>query len=148
MTNVTNQKKGGEINIAVGNQRVAVIRHEIDIAEAVASGFTSGDLINVVTAPTDSFIEVLQVENATALSLGATPEVELGDGVDDDLFIAASTEVAVGGNHAIAVGNKLYTSEDTVSLKISGGTVTSGTIRLVLRMTDTSRREVGVAPKL
>lgn len=148
MANVTNQKIGGTDTISTGVTNISVIKHEIDIAAAVASGLATTELINILSVPADTYVEVLQVENVTALSLGTSPDVELGDTSDDDNFVASHSTLTAGSNHTIALTGKLYTSADTISAKITGGTVASGTIRYVFRLTDTSRNEVADSPGL
>lgn len=148
MTNVTNQKIGGVTAVGIGNTESRIVKHEIDIAAAVASGLATTELVNVIAVPADCYVEVLQVENATALSLGASPDVELGDTGDNDRFVATHSTLTAGSNHTIEAAGKgyLYTAADTISAKITGGTLASGKIRYVFRLTDTSPNVAAVAP--
>lgn len=150
MANVTNQKIGGTVNIGTGLTNIQVVKAEIDIAAAVADGLATTQLVQILSVPADTYVEVLQVENATALSLGTSPDVELGDTGDDDRFVATHSTLTAGSNHTIAAAGAgyLYTAADTISAKITGGTLASGTIRYVFRLTDCSRQQNAAAPTL
>lgn len=148
MANVTTLALGGTSNIGTGFGTSELYVHEIDIADAVAAGLATTEDVKVLNFPADCFFELLQVEVVTALSLGAGARIDLGDSSSDTLYVNNATTLTAGTNLTIATGSKLYTAANTLDLKVTGGTIATGVLRFVFRMSDTSRIAVGGAPDL
>lgn len=154
MANVTNQAVGGTTGYGVGvRQGSQLVVAEIDIAAAVADGLATTNQIDVLYVPANSFVEVLQAVNTSALSLGGSPDVEFGDSIiggssDDDRFVASHSTLTNGSNHTIAAAGAgyLYTLPAILKAKITGDAVASGTVRYVVRITDTNAADPFVAP--
>lgn len=151
MATFTNTRAGGTVAGYHGNVGNDIFKHEIDIADALTnnSTATTGDQFAVVTVPADSFFELLQVENATALDLdsGSSQRIDVGDGTDDDEFLTNITTETAGTNHTITkqtfTGGQVISAADTMYLKLTGDKITAGTatgtIRFVFKMHDTAR---------
>lgn len=141
MATFTNTRAGGTEAGYKGATGTGVIKHEIDIAAALADNptATSGDQFAVVTAPADTIFNLKLVENATALDLdsGSSQQIDVGDGSDDDEFVAAATTEAAGTVHTIAkatfTGGEVIAAADTVYLKLTGDKITDGTATGVVR---------------
>lgn len=139
MSNVTSLKAGGTSGTAMSRFQVPVLKHTVDIAAAVTAGLTTGEYIEVCTIPAETYLKIWDVKNATALSLGSSPEIELGDADDDDLYVAAATTETVDTHHALtgatAIGattrtEKFYSSAGSLRLKVTGGTIASGKVQI------------------
>lgn len=151
MANVTTLKAGGTGAGYSGQNGDGIFKHEINIADAVAAGLATTEQVKVADVPADSFFELLQVENATALDLdsGSSQQIDVGDGTDDDEFVAAATTEAAGTNHTIAkqtfTGGQVISSADAIWLKLTGDKLAGGTadatgiIRFVWKQYDTGR---------
>ena len=149
MANVTNQRVGGDTNTMGSSvRRVEIVTKEIDIAEAVADGLATTQLIQVLKVPANTYVEVLQAINASELDLGGSPDVEFGDTIygglgDDDRYVAAMTSEADGNVHTLtaSAGGFMYNLPAMISAKITGDDLVSGKIRYCLRITNTNEAE-------
>lgn len=139
MASVTTKKLGGSTGIARAQRNVDVITWEVDIAQFVANGGLTTEYWEIMTIPANTFLEVLQVENVTALSMGAGPAVSLGDAGSATRYVNAASTLTAGTDHTIATASLLYTSAGSLRLTLTGGTLASGIVRGVIRLTDTSR---------
>jgi len=153
MANVTTLGKGGTSGSALANAEYPVIvKHEIDIADAVTAGVTTGGYVDIVEVPADTYFQFLQAEIVTALDLdsGASDQVDIGDDTDDDQFVAIATTLTAGTNLTVATADgsygKVYTTGETVRLKLTGDKLAGGTadatglIRLVWLQGPTDRK--------
>ena len=116
---------------------------EFDIAKDITANgaIASADIINLIPIPDNTLLYVNGVINGSALVLGTSGVVELGDNSDDDRFVANQTTTTAGAAATIeAVGQTgyTYTAADTLSLKLSnsGGTITSGKLWITVTMID------------
>jgi len=151
MATFTTTRAGGTEAGYHGHTGNDIFTYEIDIADLLTNNTTatSADQFAVVTVPADSFFELYLVENATALDLdsGASQQIDLGDGTDDDEFVAAATTEAAGTVHTVTkqtfTGGQVITASDTMYLKLTGDKITdgtaTGTIRFVWKMHDLAR---------
>lgn len=151
MATFTNTRAGGTEAGYHGHTGNDIFKYEINIADALTdnSTATTGDQFAVVTVPADSFFELLQVENATALDLdsGSSQRIDVGDGTDDDEFLTNITTEAAGTVHTITkqtfTGGQVIGSSDTMYLKLTGDKITDGTatgiIRFVWKQHDAAR---------
>lgn len=139
MTAVTTLKKGGSVGVAAGAREVQIWDHEIKIETAIAAGLATTDYVELFSVPANTFVKVLHLENVTALSMGSGPAISLGDAGSATRFVNASSTVTLGGDHTLATSELLYTSAGSIRLTLTGGTLASGTIRVVLMVIDTSR---------
>lgn len=139
MAAVTTKKLGGTSGIARGQRSIDVITFEVKIEDFLANGGATTDYWEVMTIPANTFLEVLQLENVTALSMGSGPAVSLGDAGSATRFVNAASTLTAGTDHTIATASLFYGSAGSLRLTLTGGTLASGTIRGVLRLTDTSR---------
>lgn len=147
MANVTTLKKGGTGVFAA--HKPEIVKVELDIAEAVALGLATTNLVSLLSVPAETLVRVLSVENVTAVS-GTTIDLELGDTGDDDRFVASQTSGTAGANHTITASGAgyLYTAADTISAKITSDALATGIIRYVFEVTNTGRNANAVAPSL
>jgi hypothetical protein len=145
MANSTGLKRGGATGAAITQYKVPVIKAVVDIADAVADGLTTGGYVAVQTIPAGTRLKIWGVRNATALSLGSGPEIELGDGDDDDLFMATISSETAGVDHALtgdsaisstAKTEKTYTAAGELRLKVTGGTIASGKVQITYSLID------------
>jgi len=139
MASVTTLKQGGSTGVARSSRNVDVITLEGNIASFVAAGGLTTEYLELMTIPANTYVEVLQVENATALSMGAGPAVSLGDAGSATRYVNAASTLTAGTDHTIATAALLYTAAGSLRLTLTGGTLASGIVRVVLRLTDTSR---------
>ena len=136
MTDITNQKLGGTgTNLGLGNGAIRSYTVVLDIAQAVADGFTSGDNIQIMTLPAGSVFFGLQAEILTALVMGATPLTDIGttDG-DPDEYIDGQTKITTGvyTDTSAALTTAAIASELTLVCELNGGTMTSGKIAVTV----------------
>lgn len=139
MAAVTSKKLGGTSGIARASRNISVINWEVKIEDFIANGGATTDYWEIMTIPANTFIEVLQVENATALSMGSGPAISLGDAGSATRYVNAVSTLTAGTDHTIATASLFYGSAGSLRLTLTGGTLASGTIRGVIRLTDTSR---------
>lgn len=133
MANVTTLAAGGTVGASAGNN-VSPNRwtHEIDIADAVDAGVTTGGYVNIIDLPADTYFTLEQVEIVTTLDLdsGASDRVDVGD-TDDDEFVSNATTLTAGTNLTLLKVNgtpgNVYTSADSVRLKLTGDKLAGGT---------------------
>ena len=137
MANITIAKKGGTVGTAAGGQGRFRLQHTIDIAKVnaalVAAGsaaLASGDTIVLVDMPVESGFHIFAVKNNTALVLGTTPTISLGDVASATRYVNAATAVTAGTYHTVATTSFNYPTGGQVRFAISnaGGTITSGQI--------------------
>lgn len=149
MANVSTLKRGGTLPVGVNTNQVDIIRHEIDIAKAVTAGLTTGAYVVVQTMPAHTRLKIWGLRNATALSLGSGPRLDLGDGDDDDLYVSNATAVTVDTDHALtgdtaisstARVEKTFGTAGELRLKITGGTLASGVVEVIYSVIDMNRR--------
>lgn len=139
MANVTNLKKGSG-NVLVSSAAPEVIKHEIDIADAVREGLATTEYVTVLDLPADTYIQIKQIEIVESLSLGAGARIDVGDSTDDDEFVTNATTLTAGTNLTLTADvEKTLTSADEIRLKVTGGTIASGIIRFVVEAQDLSR---------
>jgi hypothetical protein len=148
MANVTKLAIGGTTNVAFPMTINNIIKHEIDIAEAVAAGLLTTEKVRITSLPEDTFLTLYQVEVINALSLGAGARIDIGDSSSDTLFVNNATTLTAGTNLTIATQAKLYTAADNLQLKVTGGTLATGRLRFVFGVIDTTRAKAGTSPAL
>lgn len=140
MANVTTLKAGGTTGNPTGKGYPVVLKHEIDIAKAVAAGLLTTEYVVLADVPANTFVKVLHVENATALSMGSSPAISLGDAGSATRYVNAASTLTAGTDHTIASSELLYTAAGQLRLTLTGGTLASGIIRVCWMQVDTSRR--------
>lgn len=147
MANVTTLAKGGTGVAALANAEFPVIiKHEVDVAEAVAAGLATTEYVVVTNIPADTYFRLLQVEVVETVSLGGSARLDLGDSADDDEFVSNATTYTAGTNLTLLKGDgssgDVYTAADTLRLKVTGLGVASATgkIRFVWMQAPTDRK--------
>lgn len=134
MANVTTLALGGATTGIVGSQAQGPQKwqHEIDIAEAVAAGVTTGGYVNIINVPADTYFTLEQAEIVTTLDLDSSTSdrVDVGD-TDDDEFVSNATTLTAGTNLTLLKVNgtygNVYTTADSVRLKLTGDKLAGGT---------------------
>lgn len=147
MANVTTLKKGGTGAFAAN--RPEIIKVEIDIAEAVALGLATTELVNVLSVPAETLVRVLSAENVTLIS-GTTIDIELGDASLADRFVASMSTAAAGTNHTITAAGAgyHYAAAGVISAKITSDALATGKLRYVFEVVNTARNADAVCPTL
>jgi hypothetical protein len=152
MATYTAYKKGGATLIGVGqSQPQLVIKHEIDLAKVIAGSnnqpaiaLASNDKLTIMTIPALFQLDSLQAICQTALVLGSSPAISVGDSSSDTIFVNAASTLTAGTILTQAVTTnplKTYATADALNLKVTGGSAATATgiIRFVIRGTDLSR---------
>lgn len=150
MANITSRAKGGTspVGIASSNLPTFIGKYEEDIAALVAAGLLTTEYTVLINIPANSKLIIHSLINHTALSMGASPAISLGDSSSGTLFVNASTTVTSGSAHtltATATTGKVYTAADTLRLNLTGGTLATGTIGIVYQLIDLSRNAIATA---
>ena len=99
-----------------------------------ASGITTGSTISVVNMPKGSKIVGCTVAFD---ALGTSSTIQLGDALDDDRYIAATSSVSAGATSAIRVDGIGYTigttaTDEVIKLKVATSASINGTIKVVI----------------
>lgn len=148
MANVTTLAIGGTVNTAYGQTGLEIVKHEIDIAEAVSAGLATTDYVVAINIPANTHLYVYQANVVDALSLGAGARIDIGDSADDDRFVTNATTLTAGTNLTLAAGQFFYGTANTIRVKVTGGTIASGKLRFVFGLVDCSRVEATGSPDL
>lgn len=145
MSNVTSLKRGGTATGGGSQSPISIIRHTVDIADAVTAGLLTTEYIEIQTIPAGTSLTIYGMKNATVLSLGSGPRLDLGDGDDDDLYVTNSTTETVDAYHTLTGESamaattkyrKTYTTAGSLRLKVTGGTIASGKVTVIYSMVD------------
>jgi hypothetical protein len=153
MANVTTLKIGGTTGRPGTYPPIPVLKAEINIAKAVAAGLATTEYVKVLDIPANTRLKIWAVRNATALSLGSSPRLDLGDADDDDLYVSNASTLTVNTNHALtgdtaisatARTEKTYSAAGELRLKVTGGTLTSGVVQIVYSLIDLGRNPQAV----
>lgn len=143
MSNVTTLAAGGTSGIAKGAVAPVIVKHEIDIADAVAAGLATTEYVVVTNIPADTYFRLLQAEVVDAVVLGSGARIDLGDSADPDEFVSNASTLTAGTNLTLIKGDgssgDVYTAADTLRLTVTGAGIVSGKIRFVWMMADTTR---------
>lgn len=113
-----------------------VLEEVIDFAVVTATPLTLGstDTYQVLKVPIGSFVSSCGYQVLTAESGNATAQIELGDGVDTDRFVAATTVAATGystpATTTSALGITYGTAADTIDILSSVAALTNAKIRV------------------
>lgn len=141
MANVTTLAAGGSTGVAISKGKFK--QHEIDIADFVSAGGATTNYAVVVNIPADSYFRLHQAEVVTALSLGGSARIDIGDSADDDEFVSNATTLTAGTNLTLLKNDgssgSVYGAADTLRLKITGDAVATGVIRFVYELDSTAR---------
>ena len=134
MANVTNLSAGSNSSLAVGSSELKIYRHTIDFADAVAEGLATTEYVTVFTFPADTYYEILAVEVIDALSLGAGARIDLGDAGDDDEYVTNATTLTAGTRLTLTADTKkLQNAASEIRLKVTGATIASGVISVIVQ---------------
>ena len=119
----------GAAHVAKGINKVSTISVDLNFAtittERAAAGLTaltSGDILEVIRVPANTFVTNVALNVTTAE--GGTLTVDVGDGPDFDGYIdgvnanTAAAYIPVAGTAAYEQG-KFYTAADTIDVKIN-----------------------------
>jgi hypothetical protein len=148
MATKTSALRGGTVGASTLDRPRGVLYAQIDLAEIIADegAIASGDLIQVVSIPNGTRLYIHAVRNETALSLGTSGVLELGDAAlggsgDDDRYVANQTTMTANSYATIeAAGSTgtVYNVADVLSFKVSnsGGSITAGKIGLFYELID------------
>jgi len=147
MTNVTTLKAGGALGASIGKSVVKVIEHEIDIADVVTAGLTTGGVVTIATIPANTYFELLQAEVVTAIVLGGSADFKMGDTDDDDQFVTTTATLTAGLELTLATPTgslgPVYNATKDITMTLTGDNITAGTatgkIRFVWLAADTAR---------
>lgn len=126
MANVTTLKSGGTEFTPFGKMPRAVQKWNIDIAKAVAAGLATTEYVVVFDVPAKSKVVIHSLHNETALSMGSSPAISLGDAASATRFVNAATAVTAGTYHTVATSEFTYATGGQVRLTLTGGTLASG----------------------
>jgi hypothetical protein len=136
---------GGSVGVPAGHSKSSVVQLDFEdlLTDFIAAGGVTTDSAKLMTIPANTFVEVLHAEVIGAnISLGAGPALSIGDTGSATLYVNAASTVTDGTDLTIATASKLYTAADYLRVTITGGTIAAGGgIRLVVRLTDTTRVE-------
>lgn len=138
MANVTSLAYGGTSGVADSSNMPENITIVMDIAEAVAAGLLTTEYAVVLNIPAETLVEIVDVKNYNALSMGSGPAISLGDSGSATRFVNGASTLTALTHHTIATASRLFTSADTLRLTLTGGTLASGKIGIKLRLTDVS----------
>lgn len=143
MATITGLNTGDSEVFGVGKGQVEIVKHEISIADMVTAGLVTTDEVNAIIIPADTLLEDMQVEIVDAsLSLGAGARIDVGDSTADTTYVNNATTLTLGTMLTIATQTKYYAATDTITVKVTGGTIASvGTIRIVAKVSDYSRNQ-------
>lgn len=131
MANVTTLAKGGTSGSAAYDAPLKVQKLEMDIAKLVAAGLLTTEYAVALNIPANSVLYVWAVRNATALSMGSSPAISVGDSSSATLFVNAASTLTADTNHTVATASKTYSTANTLRLTLTGGTLASGSIEIV-----------------
>jgi len=152
MANITTLAQGGN-DIAAGGaakQGLRFLKAEFDIADFTAAGGVTTDTATIWNVPADTYFELIQAEVVTAFSLGAGARIDIGDESDDDEFVTNATTLTAGTNLTLAketfTGGKVISAADSLRVKVTGGTIASGVLRLVAVVGDAQRKAIATSP--
>lgn len=132
MANVTSLATLGTSDGSAGSKTVPVLTHTVNIADAVTAGLLTTEQVVMINIPAGSIFKFYGLVNQTAIT-GVT-RFDLGDSGDDDLYVSNGATFTSGfvytrtGEAAIAsttLTEKLYTSADTIRLKVTGASLAS-----------------------
>jgi hypothetical protein len=118
----------------VGNV-VHLIENVVDVATMIsADGVTPGstDTIEMIEVPAGAVVFAAGIEVITAESGNASAQVELGDGVDPNRYVASAT-VASAGDVATQIQANVpfhYSAADTIDLLGSVAALTNAKLRV------------------
>jgi len=127
-----------------GVRNVYLVERTFDVADwvtAKGSALASGDVIQAMDIPAETYVLAAGVEVLTALN-GTTPTGDLGYGGAVDVFadggdLATTGYLALGTNGKASASAKFFTAADTLDLKLAfSGNVTSGVVRIFAIMCD------------
>jgi hypothetical protein len=148
MANVTTLAIGGTTNTSYGQTGLEVIKHEIDIKEAVDAGLATTEYVVALNIPANTHLYVYQANVVNALSLGAGARIDIGDSGSATRFVNNATTLTAGTNLTLAAGQFFYGTANTVRITVTGGTIASGKIRLVFGLVNCQRVEATGSPGL
>lgn len=142
MANVTTKAAGGTGTVSAGHYGEGLFFKEFDIAtDFVAQGGLTTEYAVLLNIPKDTYFQIFQVEIITSLSLGAGARIDLGDSASATSYVNNATTLTAGTDLTLASGisGVVYTAADTLRLKITGGTIATGKLRVAGRLLDVSR---------
>lgn len=101
----------------------------------ISSAPSGGDIFEMVRVPEDcTVVDVVLITDT--LDSGSGIVLDVGDGDDDDYYIAGDTTAQTGGVARMSTGNhpKTYSASDTIDITVdtAAGTFTSGDVTLVV----------------
>lgn len=153
MTVRTNRAKGpsATTSVGLGADRLPAfhtIHYEIDMAnvalDVTAGTFVSADQYVAIALPAFTSIVGLQAICVTALSLGAGARIDIGDSSAATTFVNNATTLTASTVLTQAVTTnplKFYSAGDQLLIKITGATIASGILRLVIQVGDMTRNQ-------
>lgn len=152
MTDITNQKIGADSGDLGYAPSIVVYGGEVDIARAVADGFTAGDSIQLMTIPSGGIHIAFDAEITQALDIGGTPLTDFGydSEADPDNLIDGQTNIAVGRfttYTSLCTTTTVHTSDTKVYCSVSGAAVVSGKYKWSLAIIQPAIDSVGRAVK-
>lgn len=153
MTVRTNRSKGpaATTGVGLGADRLPAyqtIHYEIDMAnvalDVTAGTFVSADQYVAIALPAFTTLVGLQAICVTALSLGAGAAVSIGDTGSGTRFVNGASTLTAGTVLTQAVTAnplKFYSAGDQLLITITGATIASGVLRLVITVGDYTRNQ-------
>ncbi len=137
-----NLQFGGGTGVSI-HARDNIVRRVLDLSEnELGSGFASGDQVHFDKAPAGSKVIFHRVDNLTALTLGTSAAIYVGDTSVTSRFVSNSALNTAGAVHALVTaanttGQTYEAATDlTITVIRSSGTTVAGKIDLVYEIID------------
>ena len=137
MTDITNQGSAGTgTDVTLGDNAIVSLTKVVDVAQAVADGFTAGDSIHLFNRPAGGLFWALDARITEALVLGTSQSTDIGlTESDPDDYVDAQTDTAVGAFTTYAAASLALAriaSEDSVYMSFAGSAITSGKVAVTM----------------
>lgn len=124
------------------------IHYEIDMAnvalDVTAGTFVSADQYVAIALPAFTELKALQAICVTALSLGAGAAISIGDTGSGTRFVNGASTLTAGTVLTQAVTTnplKFYSVGDQLLISITGATIATGVLRLIIVVGDMTRNQ-------
>lgn len=143
MSNVTSLRQGAATTNSTGKDlKPNILKHEINIADAVTAGLANAEYIEVWGFPAGTVLRDIRAQIVTNFSLGAGARLDLGDAANASAYVNNATTLTAD-TWLTQVSNSVpafYSSAGSIRLKVTGGTIATGKIRLVATVEDYTRK--------
>lgn len=128
-----------------GNDRYA-LQANLDIAAFVAGGGVTTQSVKLVNVPANTQVNLIAVWNQTALVMGSTPSVSVGDSASTTQWVNANATQTINTYATLAATSKTYPAADNLNVTLTGGTLTSGLVTVFYELIDLTADNIAVVP--